>query len=80
MAYTGVVITIRRSDLGDLTTGFVVAEWKTMNTLSRAGRVTIDGVWIGGCIHCPLVHTTRNYTLQIIDTHRLVSSVYYSLH
>jgi hypothetical protein len=23
---------------------------------------------------------TRNYTLQITDTHRLVSSVYYSLH
>jgi hypothetical protein len=24
--------------------------------------------------------TTRNYTLQFTDTHRLVSSVYYSLH
>jgi hypothetical protein len=24
--------------------------------------------------------TTRDYTLQITDTHRLASSVYYSLH
>jgi hypothetical protein len=26
-----------------------------------------------------LVYTTRNYTLQITDTHRLVPSAYYSL-
>jgi hypothetical protein len=45
--------------------------------LSRVqGCVTIDGVWI----YRPLVYITRNYTLQVTDTHRLVSSVYYSLH
>jgi hypothetical protein len=33
------------------------------------------GVWIGYWIYWPLVHTTRNYTLQNTDTHRLVSSV-----
>jgi hypothetical protein len=43
-------------------------------------RVTTDGVWIGYCIYWPLVCTTRNYILQITDTHILVSSVYYSFH
>jgi hypothetical protein len=41
-----------------------------MRTLSRFRRVSTD--W-------PLVCTTRNYTLQITDTYRLVSSVWYSL-
>jgi hypothetical protein len=31
-------------------------------------------------IYWPLVCTPRNCTLQITDTHRLVSSVYYSFH
>jgi hypothetical protein len=26
------------------------------------------------------IHTTRDYTLQIIDTYRLVSFVHYNLH
>jgi hypothetical protein len=42
--------------------------------------VTIDGVWVGKWIYSPLVYTTRNYTFQTTDTHRLVSSVYYILH
>jgi hypothetical protein len=41
---------------------------------------TTDGVWIGEWIYLPLIYTTRNYILEITDTHRLVSSVYYSLH
>jgi hypothetical protein len=40
----------------------------------------MDGVLIGYWIYWPLVYTARNYTLQITDTRRLVSSVYYSLH
>jgi hypothetical protein len=47
--------------------------------LWRIWGVTIDGVWTGEWIYWPLVYTTRNYTLQITDTHRLVFSVYYSL-
>jgi hypothetical protein len=43
-------------------------------------RVTIDGVRIGDSICWPLLHTIRDYALQITDTHRLVSSVYYILH
>lgn len=35
--------------------------------------VTIDEVWIGGLIYLPLIRTTRDYTLQITVTHRLVS-------
>jgi hypothetical protein len=34
--------------------------------------VTIDGVRIGYRIYWPLVYTTRNYSLQITDTHSLV--------
>jgi hypothetical protein len=49
------------------------------NIFTRLGRVTIDGVWIGEWIYWPLVYTTRKYILQITDTHRPVSSVYYSL-
>jgi hypothetical protein len=40
----------------------------------------IDGVWIGEWIYWPHVHITQNYTLPITDTHRLVSSVHYSIH
>jgi hypothetical protein len=52
--------------------------WHQMGTY--LGCVTIDGVWIGDWLYWPLVYTTRNYTLQITDAHRLVSSTYYSLH
>jgi hypothetical protein len=47
---------------------------------SRLRGVTIDRVWISEWIYWPLVYTSLNYTLQMIDTHKLVSSVYYSLH
>jgi hypothetical protein len=46
---------------------------------SQLCGVSIDEVWIAYWIYWPLVHNTQNYTLQITDTHRLVSSVYYSL-
>jgi hypothetical protein len=42
--------------------------------------VTTDRVWLGYRIYWPLVYTTQNYTLQITGTHRLVSSVSYSLY
>jgi hypothetical protein len=38
------------------------------------GVLITDGVWIGEWIYWPLVYTTRNYTLQVTDTHRLVFS------
>jgi hypothetical protein len=44
-----------------------------MTILSRY-PVTIDGVWIGYRIYWTL-YTTRNYTLQITITQRLVFSV-----
>jgi hypothetical protein len=44
------------------------------------GAWLIDGLGTGYLIYWPLVYTTRNYTLQITDTHRLQSSVYYGLH
>jgi hypothetical protein len=53
--------------------------WHKLNIVTCI-RVTIDGVWIGEWIYWPFVCTTRPYTLQIADTHRLVYSVYYSLH
>jgi hypothetical protein len=37
---------------------------------------TKSGYWI----YWPLTYTTLNYNLQITDTHRIISSVYYSLH
>jgi hypothetical protein len=30
--------------------------------------VTVDGVWIGNSIYWPLIHTARDYTLQITIT------------
>jgi hypothetical protein len=39
--------------------------------------VTIDSVWIDEYV---IQNTTRTYTLQITDTHRLVSSVCYTLY
>jgi hypothetical protein len=48
--------------------------------MSRFMNANVDGVLIGDWIYLPLVHTTRNYTLQITDTHRLMSSVYCSHH
>jgi hypothetical protein len=53
-----------------------------MYVLSRFGglrghRRGID--WMNW-VYWPLVYTTRDYTLQLTDTHTLVSSVYYSLH
>jgi hypothetical protein len=39
----------------------------------------MDGIWIGEWIYWQLIHTTQNYTVEITDTHRLVSSVYSSL-
>jgi hypothetical protein len=42
--------------------------------------VTLDEVWIDYWMYWLLVYTTRNYSLHMADTHRLVSSVYYSLH
>jgi hypothetical protein len=44
--------------------------------MSRLRGVTIDGEWI----YWPLVYTTRNCILQIIDTYRLMSFVYYKFH
>jgi hypothetical protein len=43
-------------------------------TILSRDRVTIDGVWIGNWIYWTLQHTTRDYTLQITITHRLVFS------
>jgi hypothetical protein len=37
--------------------------------------VTVDAVWIGNRIYWTLQHTTRDYTVQITITHRLVFSV-----
>jgi hypothetical protein len=41
--------------------------------LSRFRGATTDGVWIGEEIYLPLVYTTRDYTLQMTDTHRQAS-------
>jgi hypothetical protein len=64
---------------------FVLNEKPVMMTsipilLSRIGMCLLERVldWMFGFI--ALIYTTRNYTLQITDTHRLVFSVYYSLH
>jgi hypothetical protein len=37
--------------------------------------VTIDRLWFGHSIYWPLVYTTRNYTLQIIDSQTSVLSL-----
>jgi hypothetical protein len=42
--------------------------------------LTINGVWIGGSIHWPFIHSWLVPTLYRSPTHRLVSPVYYSLH
>jgi hypothetical protein len=41
--------------------------------------VAIDGVLTGYWIYWSLIITTENYILQITETYRLVSSVYYIL-
>jgi hypothetical protein len=56
----------------------LIKEPQHCTILSRIWDVTIDGVWIGEWIYWSHVYTTRNYTLQITDTHRPTSWVYYS--
>jgi hypothetical protein len=56
--------------------GFVfVTLHKIRRFILSGDRVTVEGVWIGNRIYCTLKHTTRDYTLQITVTHRLVFSV-----
>jgi hypothetical protein len=53
--------------------------WSSVNYMHY--HMTIDGVRISESIYWPLHKlTSRDYTLQITDSHRLVSAVYYSLH
>jgi hypothetical protein len=43
--------------------------------VTTRGTWFIGSIWIRYWIYLPLVHTTRNYTLQITNTHRLVSTI-----
>jgi hypothetical protein len=48
---------------------------KSVKCIVTCMSVTIDGVWIHNQIYWTYQHTTRDYTLQITVTHRLVFSV-----
>jgi hypothetical protein len=52
-----------------------VYEYCGIKSILSLARVTIDGDWIGNRIYWALKHTTRDYTLEITITHRLVFSV-----
>jgi hypothetical protein len=53
---------------------------KTNRTYYHVLWVTIDGVWIDDSIYWLFLHTTRDYNLEFIVSHSLVSLVNYSLH